>query len=55
MSGIKIVLILLLSSEFKSHVFSLPNLLLVSPQECLIHDQLHLDNIEVSAVLCDFH
>ena len=55
MSGIKIVWILLLSSEFKSHVFSLPNLLLISPQECLIHFQLHLDNIEVSAVLWDFH
>ena len=54
-SRIKIIWILLLSSEFKSHLFSLPNLLLVSPQECFIHFQLHLDNIEVSAVLCDFH
>ena len=36
-------------------IFSLPNLMLVSPQECLIHFQLHLENFEVSAVLYDFH
>ena len=50
-SGIKIVWILLLSSTFKSHVSSLPNLLPVSPQECLIYLQLHL---EINAVLADF-